>query len=128
MREVLLIAVAGALGALSRHGISVAASRFISDSFPYGTLIVNVVGCFLIGYIMHLGLVTDVIPAAWRVALTIGFLGGLTTFSSFSYETVTFLQEGAWIPAVGNIAANLLLGITATLAGLGVGRLTLGAA
>ena len=127
MREVLLIAVAGALGALSRYGISVAANRFISDSFPYGTLIVNVVGCFLIGYIMHLGLVTDVVPAAWRLALTVGFLGGLTTFSSFSYETVAFLQEGAWIPAAGNIAANVLLGITATLAGLGLGRLTLGA-
>lgn len=128
MREVILIGVAGALGAVSRYGLSIAANRFVSESLPFGTLAVNVIGCFLIGYVMHMGLVTDVIPAAWRLALTVGFLGGLTTFSSFSYETVALLQEGAWAPAVGNIVANVVLGITATLAGLGVGRLTLGAA
>ena len=128
MREVILIGVAGALGAMSRYGLSIAANRLVSESLPFGTLAVNVIGCFLIGYIMHLGLVTDLIPATWRLALTVGFLGGLTTFSSFSYETVNLLQEGAWIGAVGNITANVVLGITATLAGLGLGRLTLGAA
>lgn len=128
MREVILIGVAGALGAMSRYGLSIAANRLVSESLPFGTLAVNVIGCFLIGYIMHLGLTTDMIPATWRLALTVGFLGGLTTFSSFSYETVALLQEGAWIVAVGNITANVVLGITATLAGLGLGRLTLGAA
>lgn len=127
MREVLLIALAGAIGALSRYGISLAANRFISDSFPFGTLIVNVLGCFLIGYVMHLGLTTDLIPATWRVAITIGFLGGLTTFSSFSYETVRFIEDGAWALAGGNIAANVLLAIPATLLGLGLARITLGA-
>ncbi len=127
MREVLLIALAGAIGALSRYGISLAANRFISDSFPFGTLIVNVLGCFLIGYVMHLGLTTDLIPATWRVAITIGFLGGLTTFSSFSYETVSFIEDGAWALAGGNIAANVLLAIPATLLGLGLARITLGA-
>lgn len=127
MREVLLIALAGAIGALSRYGLSLAANRFINESFPFGTLIVNVLGCFLIGYIMHLGLTTDLIPATWRVALTVGLLGGLTTFSSFSYETVKFIEDGAWALAGGNIAANVLLCIPATLLGIGLGRITLGA-
>ena len=127
MREVLLIALAGAIGALSRYGLSLAANRFINESFPFGTLIVNVLGCFLIGYIMHLGLTTDLIPATWRVALTVGLLGGLTTFSSFSHETVKFIEDGAWALAGGNIAANVLLCIPATLLGIGLGRITLGA-
>lgn len=128
MREILFIGVAGALGALSRYGLSNVANRFISAGFPWGTLVVNVVGCFLIGYVMHVGLTTDLVPAAWRLAITVGFLGGLTTFSSFSYETVGLLTEGAWLAAVGNIVANLALGISATLLGFGLGRLTLGAA
>lgn len=128
MREILFIGVAGALGALSRYGLSNLANRFISAGFPWGTLVVNVVGCFLIGYVMHVGLATDIVPAAWRLAITVGFLGGLTTFSSFSYETVALIEDGAWLLAVGNIAANMALGISATLLGLGFGRLTLGAA
>lgn len=127
MREVLLIGLAGAIGALSRYGLSLLANRFVSESFPFGTLIVNVLGCFLIGYIMHIGLTTDLIPATWRVAVTVGFLGGLTTFSSFSYETVRFIEDGAWVLAGGNIAANVLLCIPATLLGIGLGRITLGA-
>lgn len=128
MREILFIGVAGALGALSRYGLSNLANKLISAGFPWGTLVVNAVGCFLIGYVMHVGLTTDLVPAAWRVAITIGFLGGLTTFSTFSYETVRFIEDGAWLLAFGNMAANLVLGISATLLGLGLGRLTLGAA
>ena len=128
MREILFIGFAGALGALSRYGLSNLANRFISAGFPWGTLVVNVVGCFLIGYVMHVSLTTDLVPAAWRVAITIGFLGGLTTFSTFSYETVGLLTDGAWLLAFGNMAANLVLGISATLLGWGFGRLTLGAA
>ena len=128
MREIMFIGIAGALGTLSRYGLSQVANRVGGGGFPFGTLLVNVAGCFLIGYVMHIGLATDRIPAAWRLTITVGFLGGLTTFSSFSYETVRLMEDGAWLMAVGNIAGNVVLAVGATILGMGLGRLTLGAA
>lgn len=124
----LYIAIAGALGALSRWGISVAGQTLLGGPFAWGTLIANVLGCFLLGFLMHVGLVSDKIPPALRTALAVGFLGALTTFSTFSYETVKYLENGSWTLALTNIGANLGLGLIATIAGLMLGRLLFGAA
>lgn len=122
------IAAAGALGALCRWGISIAAQTLLGGSFAWGTLAANILGCFLLGFMMHAGLVSDKISPLLRTAVTVGFLGALTTFSTFSYETVKYLEDGSWALAVGNISANLIIGVCATLGGLMLGRTLLGAA
>ena len=126
MKIVFFVAVSGALGALGRWGISSAAGRFFGEGFPYGTLIVNVAGCFLLGLIMHISLTTDLIREDIRMALTIGFLGALTTFSTFGYETVRLMQDGSMFQAVGNILLNVIVGLVAVISGIAVGRLIAG--
>ncbi len=122
------IAFAGALGALCRWGISVAAQTLLKSSFAWGTLAANILGCFLLGFLMHVGLVSDKISPALRTGLTVGFLGALTTFSTFSYETVKYLEDGSWTLAFSNIGANLVIGLCATIGGLMLGRTLFGAA
>ena len=131
MSETLLmavfIAIAGALGALCRWGLSLAAQTFLGSSFAWGTLVANILGCFLLGFLMHVGLVSDKISPLLRTAVTVGFLGALTTFSTFSYETVKYLEDGSWALAAGNIGANLIIGLCATIVGLMLGRTLFGA-
>ena len=128
MRDILFIAVAGALGALSRYGLSGAAQRIAGTGFPLGTLMVNVLGSAIIGLLMQVGLNTDIIPRSLRVVLTVGFLGAFTTFSTFTYETVGYLEDGAWLFGLINIAVNVGLSILATLFGMFLGRITYGGA
>lgn len=125
MRVILLLAVAGAAGTLSRYGLGGLAQRITGASFPYGTLVINVLGCLAIGYVMQIALNTDIIPADARVIITIGFLGAFTTFSTFSYETVRLFEDGAWVSAILNLVTNVGLGLTATLLGILLGRITL---
>ncbi len=126
MRDVLFIAIAGVLGTLSRYGLSGLTQKLTGAGFPYGTLIVNILGCLLIGFIMQVGLNTDIIPRTLRVTITLGFLGAFTTFSTFSYETVSYLQESAWLLASLNIVANLGLCLLSTTIGMALGRLVTG--
>ena len=122
MLQLLLIALAGAAGAVVRYLVGLGCARGIGSGFPYGTLLVNVVGCFLLGLIMHLGPVAKLVPRAAFTALTVGFLGGLTTFSAFGYQTADFIENCAYFAALGNVVANLVLGLGAVFAGLALGR------
>jgi CrcB protein len=115
---VLLIAVFGALGCLLRYFLSGLVQGLLGRGFPYGTYAVNVVGAFLIGFIMELGLRSTLIPVALRTGLTIGFLGGLTTFSTFSYETLKLLEEGELFYAGVNIAASVATCVLLTWMGI----------
>ena len=128
MQEVLYLAFAGALGALSRYGLSGFTQRIMGAGFPYGTLIVNVLGCLIIGFVMQVGLTTDVIPRTLRVVITIGFLGAFTTFSSFSWETLRLMEDGAWLAASTNILANVILCLLAVYIGSAIGKVTFGGA
>ena len=128
MNLVLLIAGAGVLGSLSRYALSGAVYAALGQNFAYGTLVVNVIGSFLLGLLMQVGLNTDLIPPHLRTAAAIGFIGAFTTFSTFTYETVQFIQDGAWGAAVLNIFASLVLGIAAVFAGIYTGRLIAGGA
>ena len=114
------IAIAGAFGALSRWGIGVWTETLFGKRFAWGTLCVNLIGCFLLGLLATLFLSSDAIPKTTKLALTTGFLGAFTTFSTFGYETVEFLSKGAWKLAVLNVAANVVLGIALAAAGVGL--------
>lgn len=128
MHDIIYIAVAGSFGALGRYYMTDLAHRLLGSGFPYGTLAVNVIGSFLIGLIIQTGISTDLVPPAWRLALTVGFLGAFTTFSTFSYETLGYLEDGAWSIAAMNILANVLLAIFAVFLGVSLGRALFGGA
>jgi CrcB protein len=91
--------------------------------FPVGTLIVNIVGCLLAGLLFGLAEDRATFPPIVRILIMTGFLGGFTTFSSFSVETVNLLRDGSWALAVGNFAANNVLGLAFAAAGIYIGRL-----
>lgn len=130
MRDVLFVAAGGSLGAALRYGVGLAAARLLGKGFPWGTLAVNVVGCFLMGLVMELLLdleshseITPAIKlqtALWKQGVAIGFLGGLTTFSSFGADTLRDFQGGQPMLALANIAANVLLSLAAVWAGIAV--------
>lgn len=128
MREIIYITVAGGLGALGRYYMTGLAHRLLGEGFPYGTLIVNVLGSFLIGLVMQTSMSTDLVPRAWRLALTFGFLGAFTTFSAFSYETLGYLEDGAWLMAGVNILTNVFPAIIAVFLGVLIGRTLFGGA
>jgi CrcB protein len=105
--------------------IALWAAQRLGSAFPYGTLIVNLIGCFVIAALMHAALTLGWSPTV-RAAITIGFIGGLTTYSSFNYETMRLFEEGA--PATGflNLAVTLLGGLMAGWLGLMTARELLG--
>ena len=120
------LAVAGAAGTVSRYAVSGWSYRVLGDKLPYGTLVVNVVGCLLLAFVMQIALSADVIPRAWRMPITVGFFGAFTTFSTFGYETLRLMEDAAWTPALINVGANVILCLAAAWAGLALGRLALG--
>jgi CrcB protein len=97
------------------------ALALLGTSFPYGTLAVNLLGSFLLGATMSVGLSTEWMPPAVRLALTAGALGGFTTYSTFSYETMRLLQDGAWLFAGLNVALTVTLCLAASFLGFAVG-------
>lgn len=126
MLQSLWIAVAGGVGALCRWGISRLSYALLGRHFAWGTLIANVIGCFLLGFLMYWGLISNRLSATIRTAIAVGFLGALTTFSTFSYETVCYFEDGNWTAAAANISANLIIGLAATVGGLVLARALFG--
>ena len=108
MSKVVWIALCGGLGCLSRYFVSGWVYDWLGRSFPWGTLAVNILGAFIIGFLMEFGLRSTLIPADLRVGLTVGFLGGLTTFSTFSYETFRLLEDGEVLFAGFNAAGSVV--------------------
>ena len=117
MRNILTLAIAGAAGTLGRWALNNAAIRLLGERFPYGTLLVNVLGCLIAGFAMQMIAAGDVFPSGWRLPLTVGFLGAFTTFSAFGYQTVRLMQTGEWAAAMANVGANLVLGFGAVWLG-----------
>ena len=122
MTRLLLIGFAGALGTVARYEVSLWAGRALGTAFPYGTLAVNVAGCFLIALIAQLAVSTALISPTLRLTLTTGFMGGLTTYSSFNYETTRFLQERAWANGLTNFCVTVVACFVAGLAGFAVAQ------
>ena len=126
MARFLLICLGGAMGTGLRYLVSGLAARWLGADFPYGTLIVNLSGSFVIGVIQEIGVRSLLIPDSVRLLLTVGVMGGLTTYSTFSYETVRFMELGAWHEAWVNIIVTTVACLTLCFVGIAVGRLLVG--
>lgn len=118
MKIAVTIAIFCAGGGLTRYYLSGWVYSLLGKAFPYGTFVVNVIGAYFIGLIMELGMRSTVIPDTLRLGLTIGFMGGLTTFSTFSYETFTLLEDGQFVLAFTNIMASVLVCLIFTWLGI----------
>jgi len=120
--NILLVFAGGGLGAVARYLLQGAVYRFTGTGFPYGTIVVNVLGCFAIGLLMSSMEERFLASPSLRIFLTIGLLGGFTTFSSFSYETMALIREGDILSGGINIIVSVVTCLGATWLGLGLGR------
>jgi CrcB protein len=125
MERFVWICLAGAAGTGARYVIALWTAQRLGSTFPYGTLIVNLTGCFAIAAIMHAALTLSWSPTV-RSAITIGFIGGLTTYSSFNYETTRLLEEGATTAAALNAILTIVGAFVAGWLGLLFARQALG--
>jgi fluoride exporter len=116
--RLLLIATFGAAGTLARYGLQGLVQVRVGSTFPFGTLLINLTGCFLLGLISQATLSRMLVPAEWRVAIAVGFFGGYTTFSSFGWETAKMLESGEWLRAITYVAASVVLGLLLSVAGI----------
>lgn len=123
MDKILIVGIGGSIGAISRYLLSLWTVERFGAAFPYGTLLANVIGCFIIGIFMTVTTERLIVSPYWRLLVTVGFIGGLTTFSSFSYETFRLLQEAEIQLAFYNIALNFTAGFFATWVGITLARL-----
>src|SRR5262245_26556006 len=118
MLKFLLVGLGGSLGAMARYWLSgLVQDGMRGPAFPYGTLVVNVLGCFAIGVLAYLGEARGLLTPEARLLLLTGFLGGFTTFSTFGSETLGLARGGAAVTALGYVTAHLLLGLGAVWAG-----------
>lgn len=122
IQRLALIALAGAIGALCRFGLSVLTQRLTRSALPWGTLVVNAVACFAIGVLWALFEDRVEIGKDARAFIFVGFLGAFSTFSTYMLETTALIQGERWAWAVGNLLAHNVLGLALTLAGLGLVR------
>ena len=118
MKTAATIALFCAAGGLARFYLSGWIYDLLGRVFPYGTFVVNIIGAYFIGLIMEFSLRSAMIPGTLRVGLTVGFLGGLTTFSSFSFETFKLLEDGQFGMALANVLASVVVCLLFTWLGI----------
>ncbi len=122
MGQLLVVGIGGAFGSILRFVMTQIINQWTGIKFPYGTLCVNILGCLLIGFLSVIFMERLAVSSIWRAAILIGFLGGFTTFSSFSLETFNLLEQGFWSSAVLNATLSLILCLLATIFGAFIGR------
>ncbi len=124
MFRLLLLAVGGALGTLSRYGLNGVISQRVA-TFPLGTMVINSTGCFVIGFLAAISgpaLGRAWLKPEWRDFLMIGFCGGYTTFSSYGLQTLNLARDGEWLYVAGNVIGSNVLGLVAVYLGWVLGR------
>ena len=123
-RSFLIVGLGSFIGGVLRYAVSLMFAKQIPSAFPYGTFIVNIAGCFLIGLVFALSEKGDVLSPEWRIFLTTGFCGGFTTFSTFSFESIRLLQDGEFLYVAMNLIGSVIVGLAATYAGILIARMT----
>jgi CrcB protein len=124
MTNILLVGMGGFIGSVARYLLSGWVYRFLNNPwFPYGTLVVNVVGCLLIGLLAGLAESRQIFSGEVRLFLLIGMLGGFTTFSTFGYETFALLRDGQFLAMAANVGAQVVFGLLAVWLGYVLSRL-----
>ena len=118
LQMVLAVAAGGALGSVARYMVGVGSTKMFGLGFPWGTLLVNIAGSFLIGAFVELFALKWDLPQEARVFLTVGICGGFTTFSAFSLDAYVLIERGQWSLAAGYMAGSVLLSIGALVAAL----------
>src|SRR5215467_13262534 len=116
--KIFLIALFGAIGTLARYGLQGLVQTRMGTTFPYGTLLINLTGCLLLGFIGQLTLNRMLISSELRIAIAVGFFGGYTTFSSFGWETAKMLEAGEWLRATTYVGASVIAGLLLSVAGI----------
>ncbi|MGE4294504.1 MAG: fluoride efflux transporter CrcB [Campylobacterales bacterium] len=116
------VAIGGALGAVARYGVAVGSVKLLGNQFPYGTLIVNTLGAFAALFILTLLSEKLLLVPALRLFAVVGFLGAFTTFSTYTYETILFIEAGEWGRALWNMLINNGLSLAAGVLGIAAAR------
>lgn len=117
MSKYIAVGLAGAVGALSRHLLGLWLSALVPADFPLATLLINLTGSMLLGFVAGFGVERGHLPEPWRLPITVGLIGSYTTFSTWSVDTVLLLEAGRWLAATLNVGASLVLGLAAVWAG-----------
>jgi CrcB protein len=115
-RDILLVLIGGGIGSAGRYFVVAASNRLLGASFPWGTMLVNLAGCLVIGFVVGLA-DRSIVSRAVRILLVTGFLGGFTTLSTFSLESVRMILTGSFGRGLANIGVNVVLGMVLTLCG-----------
>lgn len=123
MLTYLAVAIGGAVGACLRFGINELAMNVLGKSFPFGTLLVNILGSFVLGWLYALFSSGVLAVSPWRALIAIGLIGAFTTFSTFSLDSVLLIQQGDWLKAIANVLLNVLLCLTLAWLGLKLGSM-----
>ena len=122
MKDLLAISVAAIVGANLRYLISRFAAKELGSILPYGTLAINIVGSFIVGFFVIWTTERVLVDPRWRLLVIVGFCGSFTTFSSYAFETMAYFEQGQWALMLANIFANNLLCLGGVLAGIAVAR------
>jgi fluoride exporter len=120
--DFLAISLGAVVGANLRYWMSRYALRTMGAGFPYGTLTINTLGSFVLGFFMVWVSERAILDPRWRLLIAVGFCGGYTTFSSYAYETVAFFEQGQWTLMTVNFLANNVLACLAVVAGMALAR------
>ena len=122
MLDFLAISLGAVVGANLRYWMSRSVLRLLGPIFPYGTLTINVLGSFVLGFFLVWTTERVMVDPRWRLLIAVGFCGGYTTFSSYAYETIAFFEQGQWTLVAANFLANNLLACLAVVAGMALAR------
>lgn len=117
-KTILIVGTGGFFGSVLRYLTQVFVEKMFHTTFPLGTFIANMAGCFIIGIAFAFAEKGDIMSAEWRIFLTVGFCGGFTTFSSFAYNNLSFLKDNTLLPFFLNIGLSVIFGILAVYLGI----------
>ncbi|MDX9880444.1 MAG: fluoride efflux transporter CrcB [Prolixibacteraceae bacterium] len=118
LKTILIVGAGGFIGSIARYLAQVYVEKIFHTTFPLGTFVANLLGCFIIGIVFAIAEKGNLMSPEWRIFLTVGFCGGFTTFSSFAYNNFSFLKEQTFVPLFMNIGLSVVVGILAVYLGI----------